>query len=432
MTAAVETSADPADAATFVRHPWLAEVPLLDSDGEPTPAADLYLPGSAAESLNDAGEEYPLDEKIARDYPASVLAAIGVRTGPVVVRAADLASDSVGDGEAGLDAVDDPTAWWLEDLERRFDGPVYVPDVTTILGLDLIADWPSALALMDGDAGLRAALTGRVPVMVDGDRHDVRGPAAAWIAGHVDVDGLPLGQHSDVAGPAGMSPGRAAPDWMADLSSEVRHALLATAPGDLDADGWQAVLDRLDGAGIAECVPVWTALAEAGIELDPAPSELAAIDPESGRAVRSSSANVFVAEAPYWLARSDLGRAVRASWARPELADDLASALDAGLGSELADQVLPAGHRAEYPRAVSKLCEALGLTSLPAYREHDDLRVDGRPVDWWIDHDTIHAATIFGLSRALAWATGRWEVRDALFAVATGDQTVPDVLGEMG
>jgi hypothetical protein len=52
------------------------------------------------------------------------------------------------------------------------------------------------------------------------------------------------------------------------------------------------------------------------------------------------------------------------------------------------------------------------------WREHEELLVDGRPVDWWVDDDGVpHAATSDGLARALAWATGRWDRRHLLAAV---------------
>ncbi len=50
--------------------------------------------------------------------------------------------------------------------------------------------------------------------------------------------------------------------------------------------------------------------------------------------------------------------------------------------------------------------------SLTMYREHDELVVDGVTVDWWVtDTGEVHAATMDGLARALAWASGRWSRR---------------------
>lgn len=426
VAAAVESASAPEDSVAYVAHPWLAELPLPDADGVSTPAADLFVSGSAAESVNDLIDSYPLDDAAVRDYSTSVWEAVGVQCGPFCARAVDLASDS--NGETGLDAVDEPTGEWLDDLEDRLGEPVYVPEVTTILGLEQVADWPAALTILDTDPALRAALTRRVPIMVRGDRRDVRGPAAAWIARHVDVDGLPLGQHAG----EGTVPGRPAPEWVTELSADVRRAVLAADAADLDADGWRTVLGELDNAGIADCVPIWTALAESGVEIDPPPTAIAAGDPASARARAVDSGTVFVAEAPFWLTRRDLGSAVRVSWARTDLSDSLACALDVSLGSDMADQVLSAGHPAEYPPSIVEFCSATGMTELPNYYEHDDLRVDGQQVDWWVRGDDVHASTMFGMARAVAWQTGRWDRRDALFAIAAGEQTVADVLGELG
>jgi hypothetical protein len=38
--------------------------------------------------------------------------------------------------------------------------------------------------------------------------------------------------------------------------------------------------------------------------------------------------------------------------------------------------------------------------------EHDDLRVDGVGVDWWVVGDRVHAATTAGLARGLADLVG--------------------------
>jgi hypothetical protein len=50
--------------------------------------------------------------------------------------------------------------------------------------------------------------------------------------------------------------------------------------------------------------------------------------------------------------------------------------------------------------------------SLTTYREHDELVIDDVVVDWWVTDDgEVHAATLDGLARALAWASGRWSRR---------------------
>ena len=49
--------------------------------------------------------------------------------------------------------------------------------------------------------------------------------------------------------------------------------------------------------------------------------------------------------------------------------------------------------------------------------EHDELIVAGQPVDWWLDDDgRVHACTVDGLARGLAWSAGRWDLRLLLAA----------------
>ena len=51
------------------------------------------------------------------------------------------------------------------------------------------------------------------------------------------------------------------------------------------------------------------------------------------------------------------------------------------------------------------------------YREHDQLEIGGTEVDWWVaDDGEVHAVTLDGLARALAWSGGRWERRFELAA----------------
>jgi hypothetical protein len=75
----------------------------------------------------------------------------------------------------------------------------------------------------------------------------------------------------------------------------------------------------------------------------------------------------------------------------------------------------------------------LGTDAVPpgAYVEHDDLRVAGVAVEWWVDDDgVVHAATLDGLARGLAWVTDRWERRWALAAVLVDPDRLGDVLAE--
>jgi hypothetical protein len=72
------------------------------------------------------------------------------------------------------------------------------------------------------------------------------------------------------------------------------------------------------------------------------------------------------------------------------------------------------------------------LGDLPAqWIEHDELIVAGQPVDWWLDDDgRVHACTMDGLARGLAWSAGRWDQRLLLAAVLETPTRLPDLLAE--
>jgi hypothetical protein len=79
------------------------------------------------------------------------------------------------------------------------------------------------------------------------------------------------------------------------------------------------------------------------------------------------------------------------------------------------------------PSVVSRV-----LTGAAAsYVEHDDLRVGGVACDWWVaDDGTVHAATLDGLARGLAWVADRWDVRLLLAAVLAEPERVDDLVAE--
>jgi hypothetical protein len=69
---------------------------------------------------------------------------------------------------------------------------------------------------------------------------------------------------------------------------------------------------------------------------------------------------------------------------------------------------------------------------LPAtYVEHDELRVGSVGCDWWVDDGTVHAATLDGLARGLAWASGRWHDRLLYAAVLAEPSRVDELVSEL-
>ena len=93
----------------------------------------------------------------------------------------------------------------------------------------------------------------------------------------------------------------------------------------------------------------------------------------------------------------------------PRLADvlDLDSSDDARCGASLLD--------GGTEQAVPALPVQGGWPTV--YREHDQLEIGGTEVDWWVaDDGEVHAVTLDGLARALAWSGGQWERRFELAA----------------
>ncbi|WGW12656.1 hypothetical protein LWF01_02480 [Saxibacter everestensis] len=420
----------------FLSHPWLAELELPDAAGEPTPAADLYLPGSPAEDLTDRDDFYRLDPGAVSRWGSDVLASVGVQTGLRLVTGRELVP-----GGGGIAEADAPTEAWLDDLVDEYSdqqGEPYVPEAAIILGLDVVSDgaWPVALQMIDGDPQLRAALTREVQVVIGDRRVGVPSPARAWIRRHALHDGKPLGELASAELAASIDGLDPAPEWCSRLTPDVRAAILLTDVEAVDGDRWLEVLDGLKSAGIARCISLWDSLAQSDVELD-APSELVGLVGTEPTLLQRNE--LFVASAPHWLQRGDLGGALRASWdAGHERAEGLAHALDLPLGEELADgEISTIGDEQALPPALVQLLTALGVTALPRWFLHERLEVDGHEVDWWVEPGsdrpaTLHSSTMHGLSRSLALVTGRWQLRDVLAAVAAGELSPDEALLELG
>jgi hypothetical protein len=116
--------------------PWLAALPLLDSEGEWRPAGELLLPGGALAQVVDRSAGFGIAARgLAHD---DVLAAVGVLVGFAAVPV-ELADD--------VDGID----MWLASLSPGAEPGLVVRD------LDLVRSdaWDEALALLDREGLLR-------------------------------------------------------------------------------------------------------------------------------------------------------------------------------------------------------------------------------------------------------------------------------------
>ena len=57
--------------------------------------------------------------------------------------------------------------------------------------------------------------------------------------------------------------------------------------------------------------------------------------------------------------------------------------------------------------------------------EFPEITVDGSEVDWWVEDRQVHAATLDGLARGLAWAAGRWSTPKWTFSPVSGMESTP-------
>ena len=125
------------------------------------------------------------------------------------------------------------------------------------------------------------------------------------------------------------------------------------------------------------------------------------------------------------------GAHVDADHLRALLSDtaDLAAVLDVDTtGQRLREPTLPAGDLRDTVAAVRELVPDAPAT----WVEHGDLRVAGQAVTWWVaDDGTVHASTLDGLARGLAWTAGRWSDRWLLAAVLHEPERLDQLRAEL-
>ncbi|MFI6817114.1 sacsin N-terminal ATP-binding-like domain-containing protein [Nonomuraea sp. NPDC050328] len=397
--------------------PWLGELALRGADGELYSAGDLLLPGGALAGILEEG---PLaaDELVA-EYGPRVLAAAGVLDGFAVVNDTDVLLDH-DDCDHDLDAEDD----WLDevaDLTGDLDLPPVAAEFSAVRDLELVADWPAALALLTRPP-LRAALQ---PLRVGGV--EVPSYTAWWLSEHPVLDG------------------RRPRELRLPGADPLLHGLYGDAPAGLDdvalaMIGVRTTLaDLLDSHGGPE--ELLERMADPAIELDRAQLRglwiaLAAVDPGrvsppervravlNGRIVVAEAEDAVVVEAPDLLQLVADRPLVLAPF---DLAEALSELLDLPLAGELATgEVTSAGVERAVPAQVRSLLPA----APDSYVEHEKLLVDGVECAWRFFDGKVHCTGVDGLARGLAWATGQWNDRLAVAALLRDPDAVPLLLAE--
>jgi hypothetical protein len=372
-------------------EPWLGALALRATDGDWRRADELALPGS--QFLSVLAADVPLGvlaQDTADRWPAHVLAAVGVLDKFAIV---------VDEAPTGPDHdLADEADWWDEQPEPP-------TRLEAIRDLDLVADdaWPTAIRLLAAEPDTWRVLQG--------------GYTAWWLARHATLAGVApqqwrLPTAHDLTGLYDVAPTDLTPELQALLG--VRAELSIESAADA-AD----LLDRLGDPerevtrGIAH--RAYTALAEAvrdGV-IDPSDVD----PPELVRTLDGDvTDNAIVLDYPWLAPLTD------AYVAAEDLSEPLAELLDIPLASEsIAVKLTTAGEQVNWSElgAVVDACDVADLDLPPAGPTiHDELLIDGQPVAWWVDGDTVHCTdTTEGLARALAWTTGRWEDRHLLAAL---------------
>jgi len=426
VLALVQAAGDPPDDV----RAWTGLVELEAADGESTPADGLVIPGSTAAELLDDRVMAPVSLDVLDRWGADVLVAVGVRRDLVAVTVEDVLADpaSLGDGDdpaalqgQSLDGWED----YLEHLGATLGSGAYVGEVVAVADLDAVAEgrWPDVLAVLAREPHLRRAL-------LDPVRSETGARASSytawWLRERADLDlHEPFALRDELVPDAGGPDAivRAAPPVVAGLDAEVQRALGGVAgPSELDARAWSSVLARWDSDGAP--VPVDLAVATWRWASPDEPPEHVPALVGPGRIEVVAAVDAAVADAPMWWQRTDVAAMVPA--VDVERAVEV---FDLPRASELAAGIVDdGGTTTQVPDAVHSV-----LASAPrTWTEHDDLRVDGVSVDWWVEDGHSHAVHLAGLAAALAQAAGRWELRYALEVVLTDPGRTVEAVIDLG
>ncbi|WP_028046257.1 sacsin N-terminal ATP-binding-like domain-containing protein [Cellulomonas sp. URHE0023] len=464
---AVVGDAHPRDAAGAVADAaaWLGLLTLPAADGEPTPAHGLVLPGGPASELLDPRVLAPVTLEAVERWGTTTLVAAGVRDDLAVMRLTEVVAEPASVDPDGRDdaslAAQSLDGWpdYLEHLSSTLGAGEYVGDAVAVADLDAVDPdrWEGLLARLAAEPGLRRALL----EPVRGERGASAPSYTAWwlrdrgpeeLGGIFAVDAPDAGPEEDPFGsgagavhpsdPAAAAGLRAVlppvPEVLRGLDEAVQIALGGVAAlDDLGPAAWAQLLDALGAAGTpvepATAVALWRGISAAadrlggaGGPLEDGPERLPAIV-APGRVAMVHADDAAVAEEPMWWQRTDLAALVPATPAR---ADAVARLLDVRAVTELAtgDVDRPQeGVVTPVPAEVAGILPGAPTT----WVEHDELTVDGTPVDWWVTGSgpdavvrTVHVA---GLAAGLAQAAGRWWARSAVESVLLAPERAPEL-----
>lgn len=393
---------------------WWGELPVPTADGDRAPVRGCALPGTwAADALGTLGL---VDPAVVDRWGEPVLRAVGAAVGLGVLRVHDVLTPASADDEPDLDPHA-PEGWlsdwggYLAYLATTLGPEAYVGDVVAVADLDAVDDdaWPDVLARLAADPAAREALL--APVRAEGGRGATARSYTAWWLREELGGAFALG-----TGPGRVPFLRPAPPEVAGLDDEALVALGGVRDlAELEPDEWVELLDVLPGVGqvvdAQAALTLWRALgvlAGRGERLDPPPDRVPAL--RAGAVLVVGADDVAVSPDPMW-------SPVRAVLpAPPGLVAEVADLLDVATVPRDAPAPDAAGRRADVPEVVHAVLDG----PVPrTWERHDDLRVGGVAVSWWVERGggadaVVHATGPAGLATGLAVAAGRHGARFVL------------------
>ncbi|WP_207782008.1 sacsin N-terminal ATP-binding-like domain-containing protein [Phytoactinopolyspora limicola] len=401
-------------------EPWLRRIPLPDGTGELVPAEELWLPGvPLLDALDADPAECTVASDVVHDHGTTTLEAIGVRTGFAVLRLPDIPLD-----QDLWNDLDDEDRWVQETLATLPEetAPPVMAEFAAVRDLDLIqhSAWPRVLGWLAGDPAARAAVVDPVRLLLaDGTSRVALSYTAWWLRRHVQLGGRRL---AEFCAHGADSTVRALLTPLDAVAAEIDDTFMAAlgVAGRLSEVAAQTLVARLGDPAlrlpVADLAAIYAELATRHPSTLHPPAHIRVPDGTGSRLIDADLA--VIADGPHWLQLDRPGLVP----GPPELADVL--------DLDLASQAHPCAPSSPgQPAPVPDITRELLPAAPDSYIEHDELIVDGQPVDWWFD-GRVHAATLDGLARGLAWAGGHWDRRWVLAQVLEDPTSLPVLLAE--
>ncbi|ACZ31935.1 hypothetical protein Xcel_2928 [Xylanimonas cellulosilytica DSM 15894] len=437
---------------------WVGELPVRADGGVPVPLRETAVPGTwAADHLDGLAV---VDDAEVNRHGETVLIAAGAHAVLDVYRVGEAVTPAPDEPDEEHDPLS-PTSWladwsaYLEHLADLWGSDVLLDDVEAIADLDAVAEesWPQALALIAEQPDLRRALL--TPVRPGAGARPGAAPAPSYASWWLRRRfGAPFALHDGVP----LLP--AAPAATRGLDAAVVAAIGGVGSlAEQRAEDWPVVLDALGPVGsevaVRDALALWAGLAAVAVGAEPGErAGLLELLPDrlpglvvgvvstgsttgggagsatgggsvggvvstgsttgggAGSATGGGSAGgvgstgsttggaggVLVADA------DEVVVAPGRRWAQ------LGPVLPAPAGAaeavaELLDLPLAAEQRPDddgQARPIDSRVVALDGRLPAAYQHHDDLRVGGTPVRFWVFDGDVHATDDGALADALA------------------------------